>query len=119
MRTLFIVLLSAFFAAGCSHKGLVTTYSVASTQQMVVPSVKQSISTETCAGFGSATADAMGGKFWEQVYVEAFTNTLNKAKRDGIVADALASPSIVRKSTFSLDFCSVASGKPVGLKLVK
>ena len=119
MKTLFIPLLAAFFVAGCSHKGLVTTYSVASTQQMVVPSVKQSVSTDTCAGAGSSLADAMGGKFHEQVYAEAFTNTLNKAKRSGIVADALANPSIVRKQTFSLKICVIASGKPVGLKLVK
>ena len=49
---------------------------------------------------------------------EATVSLLNKAKKQGLPADAVANPTFTVKGGFS-QICVNVTGKPVGLKLVK
>ena len=49
---------------------------------------------------------------------EATVSLLNKAKKQGLPADAVANPTFTIKGGFA-QICANVTGKPVGLKLVK
>ena len=112
MKVSILAVLAAFFVVGCSHKQNIGTFSVVSAHTITSPQRAEVASDEFCTGVLSMTEGLY------RTRQEATVNLLNKAKKQGLPADAVANPTFTIKGGFA-QICANVTGKPVGLKLVK
>ncbi len=98
----------AVLFVGCSYNKEVSTFSIVSAHTIPSPQ-RVSINDKFC------------GSSWDNVYdfrKNVVISALNKAKKQGLPADALAEPTFKFNVGFS-ESCVEVTGKPVGVRLIR